>query len=359
MRRLLYITTNIHNSGGVAKVLSLKLNYLVSVLNYEVHVLNNGANYEETFFKFDDRIHFHETGIRKLKLLNFNQYKKIVNTIISTIDPEIIINTDNGLKGSLFVYICKQQVPLIYERHCGKQLVFDTKRQHYKFKLANYFTQRGLKRYARFVLLNKTHQLEWNSTNLTVIPNPIRIDKSSISNTNRERIVLSVGRIAPEKGYVVLLLIWSKVVKKYPDWVLHIYGEGEKSNLKTLALNLGISDSVQMYDAVQNVQEVYQNVSIYVSTSLMEAFGLSIGEAMLNELPVISFKTAGASELIQDGVTGFLVNHGDIDHYVEIICNLIDDPEKRKSVGLEAKDHAKKFSIESIMKQWNDLFMSI
>ena len=83
---------------------------------------------------------------------------------------------------------------------------------------------------------------------------------------------------------------------------------------------------------------------------------MSIIEAMSFGLPVIAFKTHGSTEIIENGVNGFIVEQDDIDGYVTVFDTLVQDNFKWKSVSKEAKRSVLKYDLKMIMHQWAQLF---
>lgn len=359
MKRLLYITTNINNSGGVAKVLSVKLNYLVSK-GYEIHVLNSNGAFNNTFFDFDDRIQFHFIGNKSFKLLQLNRYGKELNSVIESIKPHVIINTDNGLKGSLLPYLVKKDISLIYERHCSKNMKFNSWSEALKFRFSNVLTKRSIAKYKQFIVLNNSHFQEWKGKNLSVIPNPVALNFSeSVKPKPSLNVVLSVGRFSPEKRYHVLLKLWSKIVKQQPEWKLKIYGEGNKSLFNHFLKKLDIENSVELNEPIKDIAKIYEQGKLYLSASSSESFGLSMAEALSFKLPVVAFDTDGSKELITNGKNGYLIKQNDSADFVNKVTALMNDKALLETMKTNTKNGLDKYDLNKIMEKWIQLFQSI
>lgn len=102
------------------------------------------------------------------------------------------------------------------------------------------------------------------------------------------------------------------------------------------------------------------NSSFYVMSSRYEGFGMVLAEAMACGLPCVSFDCpSGPSEIITDGVDGFLVEDGNIGQLAEKIKVLMSNQDLRKQMGEEARKNIQRFSPEKIMPQWDDLFKTV
>ena len=96
--------------------------------------------------------------------------------------------------------------------------------------------------------------------------------------------------------------------------------------------------------------------SIYVMTSHTESFGLVLIEAMSAGVPCLAYTSAqGANEIISNGVDGYLIKDRNEDEMIEKISELINDSKLRNKLGLNAKEKAKEFSKEKIVKIWENI----
>lgn len=353
LKKLLYITTNLQGSGGVSRILSVKLNYLIEKFNYKIYVINSNQSNKDFFYDFNDQIKFYQFTSKQLF-----KYKRKLNTLISNIKPDIIINCDNGLKGALIPYLINTKIALIYEMHSSKDMIFDKFSDRLKFKISNYLVQKNINAYRYFVVLTKNHSKEWKGNNIQVINNPITITTLDI-NKRKQKTVLAIGRFSPEKGYSRLLKIWSKIALENPNWKLEIYGAGKKYKYVNLLKKLQILDRVILNEPVKNVEKIYAKASFLVNVSFSEAFPLSMIEGMYSGLPVIAYKTIGSKQLILNNENGFLIAQNDEISFVEKIKKLINDEEKLIEMSIKAINSVKKYELDFIMEQWHELFESL
>lgn len=174
--------------------------------------------------------------------------------------------------------------------------------------------------------------------------------------TLKAKNVLAVGRYAKQKGFDILVNIWSKVKQNTisNDWLLRIVGEGdERKDLEKLINEKNLEDSLVLTGSTSNVSQYYLDSSIYVMTSRHEGFGLVLIEAQSYGLPTISFDCiAGPREIINNGEDGFVIPIGDNDEMAERILELMSNEQLRKAMGKKAKENSERFKKNRIVDQW-------
>jgi glycosyltransferase involved in cell wall biosynthesis len=187
-------------------------------------------------------------------------------------------------------------------------------------------------------------------------PNPYK--NSIISNLNNKNII-TVGRLSYQKGYDMLLEAWH-FIEKECDYKLIIVGDGEeKDKLKLKAKNLNLKN-VDFVGITNNVDELYKQSSIYVSSSRFEGLPMCMIEAQSFGLPIVSFKCkTGPSEIVKDGHSGYLVDMYDYELLAKKILILIKDKEKLKRMSQIAKIESQRFDTNVIINKWEEIIKSI
>lgn len=165
---------------------------------------------------------------------------------------------------------------------------------------------------------------------------------------------VAAGRLAPEKGFDLLIEAFRHVVAKHPDWRLRIYGRGpQEAALQQQIEAAGLSEHVLLMGPTARLEHEMASASGFVLSSRYEGFGLVIVEAMHVGLPVISFDCPhGPAEIIHHGETGLLVPAGDIPALAEAMNQLIEHPEERSRIGRAGRDAAGRFDAASIGADW-------
>ncbi|WP_290946445.1 glycosyltransferase [Helicobacter sp.] len=229
---------------------------------------------------------------------------------------------------------------------------------------------RNLAKFDTLVVLSSKELAIWRSyhKSVCVIPNflPELPDSSRLANPST-KVVLSVGRLSGEKGFDRLLDIWEMVQDRAKDssglaqWQLHIVGSGDlQSELESKIAQKGLKESVRLVGFRQDMERVYLGASIYVMCSYFEGFGMALAEACSYGLAGIAFDiAAGPSDIIAQGESGYLIEDGDKQSFVNGLCLLMSDEAKRAEFGANARElMARNFSKEAIVPRWQELFSS-
>lgn len=187
--------------------------------------------------------------------------------------------------------------------------------------------------------------------NQVVIPNPVRDINSN--KDNREKIIISVGRLIPVKGHKYLIDAFYKC-KNNQDWKLVILGEGAlRKDLEMQINKLNLQDKIFLVGAVPSVDDWLRKSSIFAFTSLSEGFPNALAEAMSASLPCVSFDCiTGPKDLIEHGKSGYLVDIGNIDDFSEKLDILMSSKKLREELGKKSKETANTLEFGSISDRY-------
>ena len=168
------------------------------------------------------------------------------------------------------------------------------------------------------------------------------------------KIILTAGRFTKEKGYDLLLQVAEKVLPLNPEWQWHIYGEGPlEQEYYNKAVSLGLENSLIFKGFVNNMNDVYENASIYVLPSYREGIPLVLLEAKAYKIPCVSFDIlTGPNEIIEDAKNGYLIKPYDIEAMAACINKMIINPDIRQELSNKSYSNINKFREINIYDQW-------
>ncbi|MGO4821569.1 MULTISPECIES: glycosyltransferase family 4 protein [unclassified Flavobacterium] len=360
--KLLYLVPNCNTEGGVARVLSIKTNYLIEKCGYEIHILTQNNGNSKRFYNFNSKIIFQDMILDGNSFQFLKKYQKNLKQHISIVKPDVIIVCDNGLKAFTVPFILNTNIPLLFECHGSKYIQENNPKNSYLsqgFDFLKYkFKDFSVQKFDFFIALSEESLQEWKVSKATVIPNPSWITTTT-DNLLEKKKVITVARNSFEKGLDRLLSIWQKITVLHPDWVLEIYGDGLEP-LTVLAETLQISSSVSFNKSVVNIEEKYKDASLYVMTSRSEGFPMVLIEAMASGLPCIAYDCpVGPRAIISNNENGFLIENGNESQFVDQLSLLMRDAVLRKELGNNAAETAAKYDLDKIMLQWKTLFETV
>ncbi|MBD3756418.1 MAG: glycosyltransferase [Gammaproteobacteria bacterium] len=169
-------------------------------------------------------------------------------------------------------------------------------------------------------------------------------------------LLLAVGRLSEEKQFKLLVQTFSNLAPRFPHWNLAILGEGaERQAIEAQIAAAGLSGRIFLPGRVGNVSTWYDRADLYVMSSRFEGFPNSLLEALAYGLAAVSFDCAtGPSDLIDDGVNGFLVppTKGAAG-LLERLALLMSNPDIRAEFATQAAVVRERYSISQVGENWD------
>jgi len=166
--------------------------------------------------------------------------------------------------------------------------------------------------------------------------------------------LLYIGRLVPDKDPDTLLQAFQLTIPAHPDAELWLVGEGPRqAALQELAARLSISTQVRFIPPTDDLLPVLQQATLLVLSSRTEALPNVVLEAMAAGLPVVATRVGGVPELVEPGVTGWLVPPGDAPALGAALGQVLSDPEARQAMGRNARQRAVgDFSLEAMVRRY-------
>lgn len=369
--RILYVTDALAVWGGIERVLSDKMNYLVREYGYEVYVATADQGGNPIPFPLDERIivrdlnirfhqQYHYRGLKRfLKNRELERlYRSRLSSFISEINPDVISCIRDGCTSA--VLDLNLSIPVIFESHAMYRDV-EFENSTFLHRLSIYKGRKKYKRLDRIVTLTEGDANDWRRVckNVCVIPNVVHLNESGRYSQCKAKRAIFAGRFDLQKDVDSLAKVWALVQQRHPDWTLDVYGNGElKPHFEDI-----ISDkklNVRVHPAIPDIFDKYMGSSMLLMTSLYEPFGLVLVEAMSCGLPVIAFNCPyGPADIIHNGEDGYLVENRNIEAYSNCVCQLMENDSVRQDMGRAAVLSSQHFKAENLMPQWNQLFIEL
>ena len=170
-----------------------------------------------------------------------------------------------------------------------------------------------------------------------------------------------IANLRPVKGLDVFLKTAKVVKKRIPDARFIVVGDGnEKDDLMTMTNKFGLGDCVNFLGGRDDVVRLLSAFDIGVLSSNSESLSNAIIEYIAAGLPVVCTDVGGNSELVQDGLNGFLVPPGDPGRLADAIVKLVNYPDLRLKMGRESRQRAELlFDFARTMKDYEALYLNM
>lgn len=171
--------------------------------------------------------------------------------------------------------------------------------------------------------------------------------------TRTHPVIACPARLVPIKGHRGLLRAAQLVIDQRPNTQFWLIGDGPlRTDLEKEAETMGLSQSVRFLGDRDDVAGLLDQSDIMVLPSLLDNQPFVIIEAQMLGKPVVANQTGGIPEMVEEGVTGYIVNFSDPEQVVDKLIKLLDDEQLRKKMGLAAVYRAvRKWPLHRMGKQ--------
>ena len=188
-------------------------------------------------------------------------------------------------------------------------------------------------------------------------------NKDHIILENKKVIITMAGRITKEKGQLLCLQSLIPVLKENPNIVLRFVGTGKEmdiENIIQLRDSCGFLDSqVQLLGFVKEMDRVWNETDIAIVYSKFEAFGRVTVEAKMSGALIVGFDSGGTSELIDDGVNGYLFDEKS-KKLQDVIRLILQNKEKSREIAINGRESAADlYTSENNAKEIYNLYQEV
>jgi len=196
--------------------------------------------------------------------------------------------------------------------------------------------------------------------NVTVIPHGVTIPEK-VEPLPDSFDVSYLGAYGPDKAIIYLIQAWDKLNQgpgPGPGWpASRLILAGRQSELlEPMLRGVAARGNFCLLGYVESPSQVYNACSVYIQPSVVESWGIEVGEAMAHGRPVIVSDGAGACEMVSDGADGFVVEKRDVEAIATKLQWFRDNRDRIPEMGKKARRKAERYSWEHIQKQYIKLW---
>ncbi|UCD15410.1 MAG: glycosyltransferase [Candidatus Omnitrophota bacterium] len=200
-----------------------------------------------------------------------------------------------------------------------------------------------------------------------VVPNGIDLEKFKgiLQREMRDKaavVILFVGRLIPVKGVRYLIEAIKILKQKNLNTKLILIGDGkDRLKLAKLVEKLGLNIDITFLGKINNedIPKYMVNADVFILPSLSEGFPMVILEAFASGLPIIATKVGGISEIIKEGVNGFLVKPRDPEAIAERVIYLLQDDHLKNKIIQENIRESNLYSWNKVTQELEAIYSQI
>ncbi len=331
----------------------------------------SARNHEVVLVTFDDaRTDRHEVAdtVRRIplkvmrasrgridKAMNLHRRHKAIRKTIATEKPDVVLSFCDRTNLDVLLSTIGMKVPIVVSERS------DPAQQSLGMFWEN-MRRRSYKRAARVVALTNAIA----KTLAPLSPRPITVIPSAIArprrrdNEHENKIILGVGRLAPEKGFDRLIEAFAKIADEAPKWSLKILGEGAmREELQHQADEAGIARRLSMPGWLRPIAPEYEIATVFVLPSRYEGFPSALLEAMATGLPCIAMNCqSGSCEIVSHDENGLLVEDS-VDALADAMRHLIKNESERVRLGAAATEVIERYDFDSMVDAYENLLTEV
>ena len=345
------LVLDITDKGGVERMASFLANELS--IKYNIIIISLRKKYGAPFFDISNKTRIIYIESRGKILNNAIAVRRVLNNE----KTDCLINVDTGMALVGILSCFMSRISVITWEHSNYYNNWESK----KFPYIRKFAARFSTVVVTLTQLDKENYLRGikKCAPVYVIPNPIEI--RDYEYCKESCVIMSAGQLLPIKQYDKMIDVAKTVLELHPSWKWIICGDGpERESIKQRITKLNLQDHIELVGAVTNIHDYYNKAAIFVMTSKMEGLPMVLLEAKAHRIPIVSFDImTGPSDIVQDGINGFLIASNDTVAMADKINKLIEDADLRTLFSDNSHMNIDKFAKETIIRQWSELIERI
>lgn len=201
-----------------------------------------------------------------------------------------------------------------------------------------------------------------------MLPNCVEVEERTpppiLNMPPHARIIGLVANLRRKKNHIMFLRSMSEILPEFPDVYGLMVGQPVPASdpdiphlIENEIANLGIGKRVRLFGFYPDVPSLLHTFEIFCLTSDFEGTPNAVLEAMAAGLPVIATRVGGLPRLVDDGVSGLLIDPGDIHGLADSLRVLLRDPTRAKQMGIAGRKRVEaEFGPETIVRQFEEYY---
>lgn len=358
--KILFVSGNLCD-GGAQRVISVISSELAEK-GHDVNLLLYSRNEKE--YPLSEKV-------KVLSLAdNFEEYQKIsglkriklIRKALKEVKPEVAVGFIEGGYG-LYLSSFGLKMKKVSSARINPKYIIEEK------GIRAFINKRWFKKSNAIVLQTESQRefapKSWQKKSV-VIANPV----SEIALFNEKQVYsdicqkfIMVGRLDNQKNYSMAIDAISQLKTEYSNIHLDIFGKGSlEQTLQAEIIEKDVADNITLKGWTQNAVQELKEHDLYLMTSNFEGMPNALMEAMAVGLPVISTDCpTGPSDLIDNGVNGYLIPVSDAKVLAERIKEVIEMPEEKRieMAKLARQKMQENFNNKAIASKWEELFKNL
>ena len=352
MKKLMFVMPFLCG-GGAERVTAVLASEISLMPGYEVHLAVYKRDSKQEY-PVDEHVRWHTMDLKLSGICALMEKVHFLRSTIRSVQPDCVISLGGaGIIALLVLAMTGLRIQLILsERNDPKS--------NPKGKLLRMLRKWSYASCDGVVF--QTHEaMEFFSRGIQrkgkVICNPLTGKLPDRFTGVRDKRIVASCRLNAQKNIDLMIDAFSNVSRRFDDYSLHIYGEGEeRQRLEAKIHGMGLDNKVFLEGYSNHIYDEIWKASMFVSSSNYEGISNSMLEAIAMGIPAVctDCPAGGARETIVHGVNGMLVPVRNREKMVQAMISVLEDGQLAESISKEGEKLRKAISKEKIAEQWVD-----
>ena len=174
-----------------------------------------------------------------------------------------------------------------------------------------------------------------------------------------DKVIIHISNFRPVKRIGSIIKVFCNISGKIKSKLLLVGDGPEMYKIRDMVSKLGLDNKVIFMGRQNDIIPLLNISDLYMLPSKSESFGLSALEAMSCEVPIIGTSIGGLKEVVEDGISGYICDPGDIKAMSKAAIAVLANKNNRIKMGLAARARAKKFDSKNIINKYIDYYEKV